>query len=213
MPPARSRLLGTSKNETVTWRRRAGVAGLVALAASIGVAGTAAAADNAIPGDALYGVDRAFEAFGLGDGGIDERLDEAVELDDQGDAEEAIEHAAKALRESGEIGAADALLVAAEAVSNDNPGESSDTRASVSALLQFMASGETRGADFGAAVSERAKAIGGKPEGTPGGKPDGDDEPEDAQGGKPDGVGGGKPEGTPGGKPTDTASPSPAVSA
>ena len=67
--PKPARLRRTERNKTVTWKRRAGLAGLVALAASMGVAGAAAAADAAIPGDALYGVDRAFEArLGRGEG-------------------------------------------------------------------------------------------------------------------------------------------------
>ena len=41
------------------WRRRVSLAGAMTLLSSAGLAGTAAAADGAAPGDALYGVDRA----------------------------------------------------------------------------------------------------------------------------------------------------------
>lgn len=62
---------------------------MVALAASVGLlfamSGIAIAADNAAPGDLLYGVDRAFELIGIGDGGIEERIAEFDTLLTRGD--------------------------------------------------------------------------------------------------------------------------------
>lgn len=64
---------------TLVLRRAAmPIAGLVMLVALAG--GLAYAANGAKPGDLLYGLDRAIEAIGIGDGGSDERLAEALAL-------------------------------------------------------------------------------------------------------------------------------------
>ncbi|SEJ00590.1 hypothetical protein SAMN05421637_0712 [Demequina mangrovi] len=70
-------------------RIRAAIAGAAALAA-VGLVGGTAAADEAAPGDALYGLDRALERLGLGAGGMDERLAEALRVVEDGDDEGAL---------------------------------------------------------------------------------------------------------------------------
>lgn len=70
-------------------RRMATIAASAAL--FVAMSGIAMAADGAAPGDALYGMDRALEAIGIGDGGLDERLEEFNVLLEQGDEEEAFE--------------------------------------------------------------------------------------------------------------------------
>ena len=45
-----------------------------AVVAAGGLTGVGFAADNAAPGDALYGLDCALERVGLGDGGAQERV-------------------------------------------------------------------------------------------------------------------------------------------
>lgn len=68
---------------------------VVALAASVAVlfalSGVAMAADDAVPGDFLYGLDRALELIGMGDGGVDERIIEFDTLIQRGEDERAFE--------------------------------------------------------------------------------------------------------------------------
>lgn len=63
--------------------------------------GLAAAAQNAAPGDLLYGVDRAYERLagfvGISDARTEERIQEASTLADRGDAIAAVEAASAAL--------------------------------------------------------------------------------------------------------------------
>ncbi|MFB3099348.1 MAG: hypothetical protein ACE1ZX_04855 [Acidimicrobiia bacterium] len=63
---------------TLVGRAAMPIAGLVMLVALAG--GLVFAGNGAKPGDLLYGLDRAFEAIGIGDGGSDERLAEALAL-------------------------------------------------------------------------------------------------------------------------------------
>lgn len=160
------------------WRRRLAAAVGVAAVSAFGVAG-AAAADEAAPGDPMYGVDQTLEGFGILDGGTDERLDEAQKLMDEGDSKGAVEHAADALDEDGEEDAATGLRNAALAVASQSSGD--DVRARVAEMLQWMSEQDTRGAEFGAGVSERARQLSGGPNensngrGNNGGDTDGDD--------------------------------------
>lgn len=66
------------------------------------------AADGAAPGDALYGIDRTLEAIGIGDGGLDKRLDEFSVLLERGDEEEAFEFLDEVIADSPEAEAAEA---------------------------------------------------------------------------------------------------------
>ena len=68
---------------------------VMALAASVAVlfalSGVAMAADGAAPGDLLYGIDRAMERIGIGDGGVDERIVEFDTLIERGQHQDAFD--------------------------------------------------------------------------------------------------------------------------
>ncbi|MDK1017150.1 MAG: hypothetical protein QGD95_06590, partial [Actinomycetota bacterium] len=81
-------------SHAATSQRRPGLASLrhrvasLAVAAGVfvmGLSGVAVAADHAKPGDALYGIDRAFEAVGIGNGQAAERVMEVQALFDADD--------------------------------------------------------------------------------------------------------------------------------
>jgi hypothetical protein len=139
------------------------------------MAGAALAADSAIPGDPLYGIDRAFEAVGIGAGSTEERLAEAAQLADGGRSQEAIDHALLALQTDG-----DTTNAVAEEALETAVGQVAGAgveRAEVLALLSYISEnvGKGVGADgreFGQGVASLARAIGGGPE----------DQPNDAQG-------------------------------
>jgi hypothetical protein len=136
-----------------------------------GTAGAALAADGAVPGDALYGLDRAFERVGIGSGSTDERLDEAAVIAAQGRSDEALAHGIEALSEhSGESAdvALSALAVASENLvhTQDNADTASTANIRVLALLTYIAEniGTDRGTDgreFGQGVAQLARDIGG----------------------------------------------------
>lgn len=103
------------------WMRRV-VSVATAVAMFIGAnAGLAAATNGAVPGDALYGLDRAYEkighVFGIDSDGPEERFEEAAVLAHRGRFAEALETAAEAaeqLDNPGLIRAAEALSEAAD---------------------------------------------------------------------------------------------------
>jgi hypothetical protein len=156
------------------------------------MAGAALAADSAIPGDPLYGIDRAFEVVGIGAGSAGERLMEAAQLADEGRSQEAIDHALLALQTEGDTTNA-AALQALEALAGRIAGVE---RAEVVALLAYISEnvGKGVGADgseFGQGVADLARAIGGGGGST--------DQPNDSQGNGPDQPGSSAP--SPGGPP------------
>ena len=137
-------------------------------------AGVAYAADGAVPGDTLYGLDCALEDVGLGDGGLEERLGEAGELMDDGQVDEGLALAAEALSEEqedldedgdGEVSeeeesaGREALLAAAEAVLSNGSEQSLEVRTRVAEKLRWMATTELKGKEFGQAVSNLARGI------------------------------------------------------
>ena len=136
-----------------------------------GTAGAALAANGAVPGDALYGLDRALERVGIGSGSTDERLAEAEVMSAQGRSGEAVEHAIEAL--SGPSGDSAAMALSALTVASENlvhTQETGDAAATanirVSALLTYIAEniGPDRGTDgreFGQGVAQLARDIGG----------------------------------------------------
>lgn len=170
----------TARKPAAARRRLVTIGGIVALA-TVGVGGAAAASDGAAPGDLLYPVDQAFEAIGIGNGGTQERLDEAVRMTERGKPDKALEHAANALRAEGDEDAAQALVRAAVAVQNHGAEQSVEVRSEVSEMLQWMGSTDVEGRDFGQGVSERARGIEetashGKSADAPGHNKDTDDE-------------------------------------
>ncbi len=136
-------------------RRRLVAIGVGVGISAFGVAG-AAVANEAAPGDPLYGVDKALESVGILNGGTSERLQESEVLAKRGDVDGAVALTVKALDGDGQQGAAAALERAVAAVKSQSSGD--DVRAQVSSMLAWM-SQQKRGADFGANVSERAKEI------------------------------------------------------
>ncbi|WP_084130144.1 hypothetical protein [Demequina sp. NBRC 110055] len=140
------------------WRRRVGATVAVVGVLGLSFAG-AAAADAAAPGDALYGLDRVLERVGVNAGGAEERLDEVRVLVDRGDVDRATDLATETLDDLDEGDAAEGLREAAVSVLAHGAEQSHDTRTRVSEMLLWMADQDTRGAEFGAAVSERARGL------------------------------------------------------
>jgi len=174
-----------------------------------GLTGVAFAADGAAPGDALYGLDRALERIGIGNGAAAERIAEAQALFQEGLVSEAIAHAAGAIGESddgnpGEAAsdAADALLGAADAVTSTDEGKADAVRASVAEMLTWMAANASSeepltGSEFGEMVAGFAKGISGRANG----EGNAGDQPEETNG-QPEGVPrGGRPDNVPPGPP------------
>ena len=137
-----------------------------------GMTGLAFAADGAAPGDALYGLDRALERIGIGNGAAAERIAEAQALFQEGLVSEAMAHAAGAIDESSDAilspedasHAAEALLGAADAVTSTDQGEADAVRASVAEMLRWMAANASSedpliGSEFGEMVAGFAKGI------------------------------------------------------
>ncbi len=141
-----------------------------ALVLMFGGGGAAFAANGAAPGDLLYGLDRALEAVGIGNGASAERLEEVKTLVEQGHADHGLEHAANIVSE--DPGAQAALFEAAERIRGL---DKADAHEGVAPLLTYLS--EHVGAVDGAMVAQLAQDIGGNdtpgpPEGvTPGGPP------------------------------------------
>lgn len=136
---------------------------LAALVLISGMTGVAVASNGAAPGDVLYGLDRALEAIGINDGAAAERISEAQQLFDRGRAAEALAHAAVAVESSHvEDGAAAAeqLRSAADRLLLNQKGQNAQaTLTSVADMLDWMATTDPRGRDFGKTISEMAKGI------------------------------------------------------
>lgn len=116
--------------------------------------GVAVASDSSVPGNALYGIDRALERIGIGNGGDVERIEEASVLTEQGDAVEALELLAETFDlESSQ--AADALLRASQRIR-----ENAAANAEVADMLDWMANTDLRSREFGQNVAEQAQGLG-----------------------------------------------------
>lgn len=139
-------------------RLAAFAAGVAVFVGSIG--GVAVAADDAKPGDALYGIDRALEAVGIGDGNAEERLAEAGALIDAGQVPRGLRHAAEAVSkdEPTESQASTALEEAADRVRSSGSEQSSAVREQVAGLLTYLA--DNAGQVNGQEVAELAREIG-----------------------------------------------------
>ncbi len=132
------------------------------LAASVALAavggGVGFVADPAVPGDALYGLDRAFEAVGIGRGGAAERIEEARALAARGEIPEAVATAGEAAEEADRAEAAAALRRAAETIAT--AGEAAEpTRERVAELLELLATQIEGDGVVGADVAELAGSI------------------------------------------------------
>lgn len=127
----------------------------------LGMTGVAVAANGSAPGDALYGIDQAMEAVGIGDGGAHERIDEANVLVEQGNTAEALDLLADSLDEES-TEASQALQDASERIRQlENGSENADVvRSNVADMLHWMSLADLNREDFGHDVAERAKHIG-----------------------------------------------------
>jgi hypothetical protein len=150
----------SARGPRTVWVRRATFGGIAALALGFGVAGAAAAADSAAPGDALYGLDRAFEKVGIDDGGFPERVGEAGKLCDRGDDDDAMHLLADSLPEGSDDATKQVLLDLGNEL-KDTPSIGDPTlHAAVDAMLAWMATTDLTGREFGQGVAEHAHAIG-----------------------------------------------------
>jgi len=181
--------------------------GVASLLVFSGMTAIAIASNGAAPGDALYGIDRALEAVGIGDGAAAERIAEARVLFDRGELAAAIDHASEAVSENDDgvtdfspeaSNAAAALETAADKVQANDQAQSQQVRDAVAAMLAEMAAmlqdPAIEGKDFGQKVAEMAGTIGDKDNAGP---PEDKPEPPESPPGKPEGTPG-KPDTTPG---------------
>lgn len=113
---------------------------LSAMTLVIGLSGVAWAANGSKPGDSLYGIDRAFEALGIGNGGPEERLSEIRALFDAGDLTRMLGHVNNVIPRgsAGTDSASAALKAAAESVVSLGSTASNDTLSAVSELLDYL---------------------------------------------------------------------------
>lgn len=163
---ARGPVAATRRGRAIRMRPQlAGAALAVVLVA--GGAGVAAAADAAVPGDGLYGLDRTLERIGIWDGRTEERLDEASHLVADGRLNLALTHATEALDEDGE--SSELALASLEDALDvlpgpEDPENSPGTTEKVGALLSYIQEnvGKGVGADgreFGQGVAELARGL------------------------------------------------------
>ena len=153
-------------------RQRAAAVAVGATVMLGSMSGLAVAADDAKPGDFLYGIDRAFEVVGVGNGSSSERIDEAEALIEAGDVPRGLRHAAEAVEnDKDSSGASAALLRAADRVRSGGSEQSAATRDQVAGLLSYLS--ENAGSIDGQQVAELAREIGGPKHeaGSPGNAP------------------------------------------
>lgn len=141
-------------------RRRVATITIGATVVLSGTGGLALAADSSKPGDTLYGVDRAFEAVGIGAGSVDERLDEAEALIAANEFSRGLDHATEAIESHGDSSpaATAALVEAAQRVRASDGNLASSTKESVAGLLAYLS--DNTGNVDGQVVAELASQIG-----------------------------------------------------
>ncbi len=157
-----------------------------------GMTGMAVAADHAKPGDTLYGVDRALEAVGIGNGNADERLAEVQALFDSGEVPRGLSHAAdlvEAYRPDNQA-ASIALQEAADRVKSGGSEQSAATRELVAGLLSHLSRGAQ---EFdGLQIADIARTIG-RPDNLPSSNPPSDPGPPESHQVEPPGRSGSAP--------------------
>jgi uncharacterized membrane protein YgcG len=166
-------LIPTPRRRWALTPRLAGAAAAVLVV--FATSGVAMAANGAIPGSALYGLDRALERAGIGAGGAEERLVEAQQLVTAGRPKAALEHLDEAFDQAEAEGedvaslsgarhavedAAERLLDAEEAVTEPV------VKDEVEALLRFIEDNVHKdigvdGKEFAQRVAELARSIAG----------------------------------------------------
>jgi hypothetical protein len=143
--------------------------------------GFAYAANGASPGDLLYGIDRALEVVGIGDGGAGERLAEAQALVAGGQLDDNLTTTTDAPDDAADVGSA-AIAEAATRLADGQTGPDDET--AVETLLTYI--NEHKGGDIdGQEVARLAHMIGtdsGDSGNAPGHDPDGPGNSENAPG-------------------------------
>ena len=154
--------------QPVSWKRRLvsiGTAVAMFLGANVGLA---AAANPATPGDALYGIDRAYEKvghlLGIDNDGPAERFEEAAVLAERGDLVASIELAQEAAAALGNPGLQRAVEAIAEA-SNQAPGLQKFDEGVPPGIANALSKQATELYGIGRQISELAK-TGAKPSGS-----------------------------------------------
>lgn len=137
---SRRRVPLPSKHHVRLVRRPALIGFVSAIVLLLGMSGVAWAANSSKPGDSLYGIDRAFEAIGIGNGGNAERLSEIRALFIVGDLSKMLDHVTNVIpaNDMGMESAAQALKAAAETVQQNGTTTSSETLTAVSELLSYL---------------------------------------------------------------------------
>jgi hypothetical protein len=185
------------------WKRRLATAVASLVLVIGGMSGLAWAANGSVPGNALYGLDRALEHVGIGGGGTVERLAEVQGLIEAGDIPGGLSHAGELVAgeaegsEEGGASASEALQAAASRVAEAGSEVSTNVHEHVAALLTYLS--ENVGQVDGRQVATLARQIGGN-ENPPGSGPPDGVPPADPPGPSDD-VPVGRPEGVPPGPP------------
>jgi hypothetical protein len=131
--------------------------------------GLAFAANGAKPGDMLYGLDRAAEVLGIGDGGANERIAEAHALVASGAVASGLTHAAAVLPATPDNETAKAAIQkAATRVQGEPQGPSSFVAEQVGTLLSYLRLATAAGTVNTSTLSGFAEAIGEPPAEAPG---------------------------------------------
>jgi hypothetical protein len=137
----------------------------------MGMTSVAMAADGAAPGDFLYGVDRALEKMGVGDGGIHERITEAGVLMVHGAPVDALVHLDESLVDDDDQvteEVTERVQIHLDLAGNMVNPTAADVQATVASILEFIEAHKGQGVgadgrDFGQGVSENAKGNGQPP--------------------------------------------------
>ena len=141
-----------------SWLATRAAAAVAVFVLLVGVSAVAFAAHVSIPGDALYGLDRALEAVGIGDGSVDERLIEADTLVAEGEDLEAITLLGETMyRETtkGNVDGADVAQRQLERVALSTSGDVVAARQKVEAVTAYI----TRSVDAGVAADDEFRSA------------------------------------------------------
>jgi hypothetical protein len=148
---------------------RVAVGALALIMLVVSSTGLAFAANGAKPGDMLYGLDRAAEVLGIGDGGANERIAEAHALVASGAVAGGLTHAAAVLPATPENDTAKAAIQkAATRVQGEPQGPSSFVAEQVGTLLSYLRLATAAGTVNTSTLSGFAEAIGEPPAEAPG---------------------------------------------
>ena len=140
---------------------RVAVGALALIMLVVSSTGLAFAANGAKPGDMLYGLDRAAEVLGIGDGGSNERIAEAHALVASGAVAGGLTHAAAVLPATPDNETAKAAIQkAATRVQGEPQGPSSYVAEQVGTLLSYLRVATAAGTVNTGTLAGFAEAIG-----------------------------------------------------